>query len=108
MTKTRHKNGSKAGGKKPRFTGRGTKPRAGAGSKPPAKRTRREPCPRSRAKRKRERRREHEAESHETGGSEAGTDHGRKEMRVVYRDGEKEICVVYRDGEMAHEERETT
>lgn len=92
MTRARHGNGPKAGGKKPRFTGRGTKPRAGGRRIAPGKKAHREPCPKSRAKRETQNQKEYEA-----GASETRTDHERKEMRVVYR-----------DGEIAHEERETT
>lgn len=76
--------------KKPRFTGRGTKPRAGGRRKAPAKKACREPCPKSRAKRETEAQREQEAKRHESGGPETGTDHERRETRVVYRDGEIE------------------
>lgn len=87
MTKTRYGNGSKAGGKKPRFTGRGTEPRAGGREKAPGRKAPKEPCPKSRAKRERETQEEYET----------GADHERRGTRVVYR-----------DGEIAHEERETT
>jgi len=92
MTKTRHGDGSKAGDKKPRFTGRGTEPRAGGRRKAPGRKEPKEPCPKSRAKRETENQEEYEA-----GASEAGTDHERKETHVVSR-----------DGGIAHEERETT
>jgi len=50
MTRANLHDTPKIGGKKSRFTGRGSKPRAGIREETPAKKVLREPCPKSRAK----------------------------------------------------------
>ena len=50
MTRANPHDTPKIGGKKSRFTGRGSKPRVGIGKNASAKKVLREPCPKSRAK----------------------------------------------------------
>lgn len=50
MTRANLLSGPMVGSKKPRFTGRGIKPRVKDRKNAPAKKTSKEPCPKSRAK----------------------------------------------------------